>query len=55
MASYTHDKHYQTLKFSSHVHMISYSYIVNDIVFDIDNIVHDNIEHDIVYDGLSDV
>ena len=44
-----HDRHYQIITLISYVYMISFTYIVYDIVFDIDNIVHD-IEYDNVLD-----
>ncbi len=42
-----HDRHYQIITFISYVYTILYTYVVYDLVFDIDDIVHN-----IVYDSL---
>ena len=41
-----HDRHYQIITLISDVHTISYTYIVYDIVFYIDNIVHEIVTMD---------
>ncbi len=45
-----HNRHCQIITFFRYVHTASYTYIVYDIVVDIDDIVHN-----IIYDSLHDV
>ena len=49
-----HDRHYQIITLISYMYTISYTYIIYDIVFNIDNIVT-IIVHDIVYDNVLNI